>query len=332
MNIVCFHLNQVGDLIFSLPALKCLRDSFPGSIITSVVRPSQMEILESTGLVDFILPRGSQLNRKKLRLFNQLRSKSYDLAITFSQSAECAFLAYMSGAPKRVGFINTSLGSLLNHHIDFNHPPSTENNLRLVTSIGGQVSKCDYSNMLKLTSHQIERADKILAEHGIASKEPIVAFAPGTSGRRSIKEWTDEGYAELGRHLISNGIRVVILGTVPSSNIVEDCSQIIDLSGKTNLGEVAAILHKCKALVAVDSGVLHLGAAAGTRVVGLYGPSNPNITGPQGEGHKVLTSGAECSPCVKTECVYGRKCMIDLKAEDVIAAVDQILNMEAHSS
>lgn len=326
MNIVCFHLNQVGDLIFSLPALKCLRDSFPDSSITSVVRPSQMEVLESAGLVDFILPRGSQMNRKKLRLVNHLRSKKYDLAITFSQSAECAFLAYASGAPERVGFINTSMGMLLTRHIDFTHPPSTENNLRLITAIGGKVSKREYSNMLHPTFQQMQRADKILTEHGIGSDEPIVAYAPGTSGRRSIKEWTYEGYAELGRHLTAKGIKVVILGTVPSSNIVEDCSQIIDLSGKTNLGEVVAILHKCKALVAVDSGVLHLGAAVGTSVIGLYGPSDSRITGPQGKGHVVLTSGVDCSPCIKTECAFGRKCMIDLTPEEVISAVEQILS------
>lgn len=328
MNIVCFHLNQVGDLVFSLPALKCLRDSFSDSIITSVVRPGQIEVLGSAGLVDHILPRGSRLNGDKLGLVNRLTSNKYDLAITFSQSAECAFLAFVSGAPKRVCFINTSLGMLLTHHIDFNHPPSTKNNLQLVTAIGAQTTKGDYSGMLKPTSNQMERADKILAEHGIGSDEPIVAFAPGTSGRRSIKEWTDEGYAALGHYLTDQGTRVVILGTLPSSNIIKECGQIVDLSGKTNLGEVVAILHKCKALVAVDSGVLHLGAATGTSVVGLYGPSNPNFTGPQGEGHIVLTSGAECSPCIKTECAHNRKCMTNLKIEDVITAVDKILQTQ----
>lgn len=325
MKIVCFHLNQVGDLAFSLPALKCLRDSFPDARITSVVRPSQKEVLESTGLAHSVLPRTSGINSQKRALAKSLAAARFDLAIVFSQSAECALLAYLSRAPKRVGFINTSLGMLLTHRVDFKHPPSTENNFRLIESIGCSITQRNYANLLTPTPEQAERAEKLLNDSGIAPDEPIAALASGTSGRRSVKEWTDQGFAAVGRHLADRGVRVVVLGTEPAYNIVQECGSIIDLSGKTNLGDAVAILHRSRVLVAVDSGILHLCAATGTPVVGLYGPSNPAITGPQGEGHIVLTSGAECSPCVRTDCDYARKCMVDLTPADVIDAVDAVL-------
>jgi heptosyltransferase-2 len=326
MKIVCFHLNQVGDLVFSLPALKCIRDTFPESSITSVVRPGAVEIMRCAGFVDEVLPRVGGLNRNKWNLARGLASRGCDLAVVFSQSAECAVLAYLSRAPKRHGFVNTSLGKLLTHRVDFNHPPSVENNLRLVESMGCRITQRDYAGLMKPSTEQVERADRLLSGYGIAPEDELVALAPGTSGRRSVKEWTDAGFAAVGRHLTERGFRVVVLGTEPAYNIVKDCGQIIDLSGKTNLGEALAILYRSKALVSVDSGILHLAAAAGTGVVGLYGPSNPDITGPQGEGHVVVRSNEDCSPCIRTECKYNRKCMTNIDAGRVIDAVEVVLS------
>jgi len=328
MRIACYHLNQVGDLAFSLPALKCIRDAFPDAVVTSVARPGMVELLGCSGLVDEVLVRRGGLNAAKIGLIRSLRQRRFDLAIVFSQSAECAVLAYLSGAPKRIGFINTSLGILLTRRVEFSHPPSTENNLRLVSEAGCGITCRDYVGLLKPTDALIERGERILGENGIMPDQPVVALSPGTSGRRSVKEWSDEGFAEVGRHLIARGYRVVVLGTQPASGIVAACDAITDLSGKTNLGEALAILSRSRALVAVDSGILHLAAAAGTKVVGLYGPSNPKITGPRGEGHVIVTSGEDCSPCVRTECKFDRKCMTNIDARRVIEAVDSVLHVE----
>ncbi len=157
-------------------------------------------------------------------------------------------------------------------------------------------------------------------------------FSPGTSGKRSVKEWTDEGFAAVGKYLIDNGYSVAIVGSEPANGIVNICSGIIDLSGKTSLGELEGLLYLADAVVAVDSGVLHLAAALGTKVVGLYGPSNYNITGPCGDGHIIITSNEDCSPCVKTKCPYDRKCMKNIDAQAVIKAVNEILDKKAFKS
>jgi len=326
MNIVCFHLNQIGDLAFSLPALKCIRDSYPDAHITSVARPSGKELLECTGLVDEVLSRRGGFNSQKLGLINRLASEKYDLAIMFSQSAECALLAYLARIPKRIGFMNTSLGFLLTQKVSFQHPPSTENNLRLIEAAGCKITQGDYFGLLKPTVAQNERAEVILQSYGVNLNDKIISFSPGTSGRRRVKEWTDQGFAEVARYFAKKGYKIIILGTVSACNIVEECAEIIDLSGKTNLGEALAILAKSETLVAVDSGILHLCAATGRRVVGLYGPSNPKITGPQGDGHVVLTSNEDCSPCMQTECKYDRKCMTNIDSNAVIAAVESIVS------
>lgn len=325
MKIVCFHLNQVGDLAFALPALKCIRDAFPEADITSVARPICCSLLAATGLVDAVLPRKSGINLNKLMLAKRIMVARYDLAVVFSQSAGCAVLAYLSGAKRRVGFTNTSFGSLLTQQVDFTHPPSTQNNLNLVSALGCEITTRDYSGLLKLTDDQHAAGDMVLARHGVAPDDKIVAFAPGTSTRRSVKEWTDEGYAQVGQYLVDKGYKVVILGTVPAYEITGRCESIVDLSGRTSLTEASAVLDKSITLLAVDSGMLHLAAALGKRVVGLYGPSNWQVTGPHGEGHKLVLSGEKCSPCMQTVCKLERKCMANINADRVIEAVESVI-------
>jgi lipopolysaccharide heptosyltransferase II len=325
MKVVCFHLNQIGDLAFSLPALKCIRDGMQDAHITSLVRPGAVELIRATGLVDEVIPRPGGFGARKIALGLGLAAHHFDAAIVFSQSGECALLSWLSRTPRRIGFENTTFGSLLTDRLPFKHPPSTENNQRLIEALGCPIISHDYVGLLKSSVDMQDRANGILARHGIAPEDRLVAFSPGTSGRRRLKLWTDSGFAEVGRDLTARGVRVVVLGTTPVTGIAQDCAEIIDLSGQTDLGAVAGILARCETLVAVDSGIMHLAAALGKRVVGLFGPSDPSITGPQGEGHEVVTSGADCAPCNQGECKFDRKCMTELDASMVIGAVDRIL-------
>lgn len=325
MNIVCFHLNQLGDLMFSLPALQSLRDSLPDAHITSVVRPELKELLEWSRLTDRILTRNGKKGLHPLRLALVLRKSKYDLAILFSQSAGCAWLAYATGAPRRIGFVNTSLGWLLTEHVPFVHPPSTSNNLRLIEALGITPTRTDYSGMLSVPQEARDSASRLLASYGISDFNRLVALAPETSKRRRLKEWTDEGFAEVARHLIKNRFEVVVLGAIPSPGITQLCEEVIDTGGKTSIADVAGILAHCKLLIGVDSGIIHLCAAIGKPVVGLYGPTDPRVTGPQGEGHVVISLGLECSPCKLSRCNYNRKCMTQIDPDRVIAAAEKLL-------
>ncbi|MDH7600888.1 MAG: glycosyltransferase family 9 protein [Armatimonadota bacterium] len=332
MRIVCFHLNQIGDLMFSLPALKSLRDSFSPAYITSVIRPGLRQLLEWTNLADDVLVRSPGLGSHVFSLMCELRSRRYDLAVVFSQSAECALLAYMTRASRRLGFVNTSLGWLLTERVSFSHPPSTANNLRLVEAAGAACTKKDYYGLLSVPLDVVEAGRRLLASTGIDESVRFAVIAPGTSKRRRLKEWTDEGFAEVARYLGTQGLRVVCVGAVASPGIAQLCPQIVDLGGRTSLVEAAGVLAGCELLVGVDSGILHMCAAMGKPVVGLYGPTNPEVTGPQGEGHIVIRSNVGCSPCRLKTCKLDRKCMKDIKPVAVIDAVSEILRRRHASS
>jgi ADP-heptose:LPS heptosyltransferase len=325
MKIVCFHLNQIGDLMFSLPALKSLREGFDKVHITSVVRPGLQELLHWTNLVDDVLVRDGRSVANIIKLLRILRRGRYDVAISFSQSAQCALLAYTTRAPTRLGFVNTSLGFLLTKCVSFVHPPSTANNLRLVETLGVSPVKKDYFGLLTVPSSVLEQSEQLLASRGVGRAERFVVIAPETSKRRRLKEWIDEGFAEVAKCLTSIGLRAIVVGAFPSPRIADLCSEVVDLGGQTSIAEVAGILARCETLVGVDSGILHLCAAMGKPVVGLYGPTNPEVTGPQGEGHIVITSPVECSPCKLDRCPEDRMCMKNIDPNRVVSATLEIL-------
>ncbi|MDQ3813556.1 MAG: hypothetical protein M3347_06350, partial [Armatimonadota bacterium] len=105
-RIATFHLNGLGDLLFTLPALFALRESFPGASICSVVRPGIASLLQDSPLVDEVVLRPSGGLSGQAALMAKLHARHIDLAVTFSQSRNMILLTWATGAPVRLGFGN----------------------------------------------------------------------------------------------------------------------------------------------------------------------------------------------------------------------------------
>ncbi len=89
------------------------------------------------------------------------------------------------------------------------------------------------------------------------------------------------------------------------------------MTGKTGLLQLAALLERCTLLVTNDTGTMHVGAAVGTPVVALFGSTPPLVTGPWGEGHKVVRKDVPCSPCWKRVCPTDHRCMDLITVDEV---------------
>lgn len=325
-RIACFHLNQVGDLIFSLPALYNLRMGFPEAHIASVARPPCRELLLLSGLVDQVIERPRRPFGSNLRVASHLRRERFDLAVVFSTSLGMASLALLSGAPVRAGFTHSKGKLFLTQHVAWSPPPSPQNNLRLVEAIGCPVVKTDYVRLIRPAGPDQEEARRILEAVGIGPDDQIAILAPGTSSRREVKSWSDAGFAEVADRLASEyGLKPVIVGSDSGTQICDLSKGTTDLTGKTSLSSLVAILDRARILIGVDSGVMHLAAAVGTPVVALFGPSDPAVTGPQGEGHQVVKADVHCAPCLKAECRIGRPCMEEITADMVFSAMASLL-------
>jgi lipopolysaccharide heptosyltransferase II len=329
-RIATFHLNGLGDLLFTLPALHTLRNSFPGAKIHAVVRPALAPLLQDSPYVDEILlrPKGGLQNQTALML--QLRQRHIDLCVAFSQSRNTTMLAWGSGAPMRIGYEGAKMESLLTHHVPKEIAPYTvETHLDLVRALGCPTYQYDYNGLLHLSPTATLEADRLLAAAGITG--PFIVAACEASLRRGIKEWPVEHWAEALDELAQRW-SVVLVGTQKTESVTGLMQhQVTDLGGQTDLTSLAALCGRAKLFMGIDSGVLHLAAAMGTPVIGIYGPSDWRLTSPRGVAHRIVRNPVECSPCLLSECKWRgideKKCLTRLEPIHLVAAARELIGV-----
>lgn len=331
-RIVCIHLNQIGDLLFSLPALYNLRKRFPNVHISSIVRPGCAELLARTGLVDDVIPRPKRGNVSDAKLAFGLRKDMCDLLVLFSTSPAAWGMAQLSGARVKAGFIDFMNGFLLDIVSPWSSPPSTVNNLRLIELVGCDIIKRDYVGLLKTTEADRKESQRILCDSGIVENQKYVVLSAGTSEGRETKCWTFQGFAGIADRLMDGfGLKSVIVGVGGGQSISSLTQNAVDLTGKTSLPVLAAVLEQSSVFIGIDSGVMHLAAAMGVPVVGLFGPTDPTLTGPQGDRHAIVRVALECSPCLKSDC-HDPMCMTGITVDDVYRVASMMTEVKNGNS
>lgn len=329
-RMVVFHLNQIGDLLFTLPALKALREAFPRTHITSVLRAHLAGLVAHSGFVDEIVHRPPGGPWPAVALGLRLRKQRPELAVTFSQSATMALCAWLSGAPHRVGYVDSDLCRLLNHRVQVRGIPSSGKVLRLVRSLGLKAVKTDYVGLIRLSASDEAEGEKLLAECNLPGAGPLIALAPGESADRPYKSWSTARFRELAETLVRNDhARIVIVGGERDRSLGDQIiratgQQAASLAGRTTPAQLAAVVARCDLLVGIDSGPMHVAAAMGRPVVGLFGPTDPGRTRPLGEGHEVMFHQQPCWPCMGPTC-RDRPCMSSITVPEVLAAVRRII-------
>ncbi len=341
-RVLVFHLNQIGDLMFTLPALKALREAYPGAHITSVARPYLAGLLAESPFINEVHQRPPGPLHTAVGLGLELRRHRPDLAVAFSQSATMALCARISGARHRVGYVDSHLAKLLTHRIQVRGIPSPEKVLRLVRSLGLEPEKTDYVGLVRLSAQEQEYAGQLLAEADLWGDGPLIALAPGESSSRPYKSWTSEGFMEVAARLARDDrARLIVVGSEGDRELGHEILNVVpadrrlNLAGRTTPSQLAAVLGKCDLLIGIDSGPMHVAAAMGRPVVALFGPTDPWRTGPQGEGHRVIFHQQDCwRPCVHpvTPNCGHRNCMMAITSDEVLEAARHILaNPTPHS-
>ena len=165
-----------------------------------------------------------------------------------------------------------------------------------------------------------EFASELLKSEGVTGDRPIVALSPGSTVM--AKQWFPERYATLADHLATDGMDVLIVGSKSERATVDEVigkskTKLIDLSGRTKIGQLAAVFEKCSVVVSNDTGPLHMAVSVDTPVVAVYGPTSPHIVGPYNAESIVFWERPDCSPCgYKKDCK--RDCM-DAVAVDMVS-------------
>jgi len=164
----------------------------------------------------------------------------------------------------------------------------------------------------------------------LAEDRAFVAMAPGAAYGRA-KQWVPERFAELARLLRDErGLQGVLVGVRADGPVCREIASgapgAINLAGRTDLPTLAGVLALSHAVVANDSGAMHLAAAAGARVIAIFGATNEKKTAPLSAGRDapqatVVTTSVWCRPCMLRECPIDHRCMTGISARAVLAHI-----------
>lgn len=333
-NILIVKLSAIGDVIHALPVAQALKQRFPASKLTWIVEKPAYDLLTMNQHIDEIL----LFEKAKYKtwkgfvkygpdLAKMLKAHHFDLVLDLQGLFKSAALAWLSGAPQRIGYCNMrELSWLVSKPVCGVHKDShvIERYLDVARELGCEPGRPQYC--LQPNAQAVEEVKQMLHAAGIMPGMSYIVMAPGTNWRS--KCWPAAYYADLAGALTKKYQQPVILiggqQDQERAQVIQanKTACIVNLIGKTNLKQLAGVLQRSRLFIGGDTGPMHLAAAMGTRVVALFGPSDAHRNGPFGDEHVVIRKNLNCSPCFKRDCP-DVQCMEQITAADVMDLIEQ---------
>lgn len=346
-RILVLRIDRLGDVVQTVPLLRILRRNLPLARIAVTVQVPYQDVLKDCPYVDEILPypAAPPINQNALlgtarkvvesaMLLSALRRRRFDVCIDPVGRDESYRLQYLSGAKLRLTTDKERPGFQWNNVVvseDATRVLESQRLLRLVAPLGISAgeSRCE------LWVSEQERAH---ARHWLAAqiREPqqiIVACCPGSQWVQ--KRWPINDFASVTQECLIRFPATVLLFLGPEEHVLAVPFEamglfqrgVVPVVGKS-LREIMALLSLCNAVVANDSGLLHMADALNIPSVAIFGPGDPRRWSPQTTGSHVISLGLECSPCIESYCPENI-CLTHLRVNHVWESLEQLLNTAA---
>lgn len=363
-RIAIFHFAGIGDTLMLTPMLGVLRDRFPHARIDLVMcHPYVGEAFAEHSFFNDIVPyrfawpgykaffetrsqRSAVLRvlRYHPRLYLELARRRYQIAIDCNLSSESRnlsrALAYALRIRRRIGFGVDQL-AFLTDRVPF---VRTKHRIALygdlLKPLGGVANLGERQYCMTLSATELSWAAEYLSSQA-AGNSTIVALNPGGVELNVPRRWPAESFIALGKWLLlQEGVKVLLTGGKEDVPVCERIAEAlegkcINACGRAVIGQSAALLSRCAAVITNDTGALHLAAAVGVpHVIALFGPTDARLLVPPGQGITVLSAKIACSPCAgsiidrKTEaCVTTPPgaCLHSIQPESVIEILESVL-------
>ena len=346
MNILIRATNWVGDAILALPALRAVRQEFQKARISILARPYVADLYREQDVADELIPYDLQHGhhgwRRRKRLIEELRAKRFDTALLLQNAFEAAWIAWRAGIPKRIGYARDARGLLLTNSVPVPKPgeiPPHEKfyYLELLRRIGWIKSLPDEPFItLKISSERKKNAMERLLEAGVRPTALRIAIGAGAS-YGSAKCWPPERFAEVASRLQAQlEADVILFGAAGEGAVAHVIAagmkrKPVDLTGKTAIGDLPALLSHCHIFLGNDSGAMHVAAAVGLPVVAVFGPTDPNGTRPVTPCSTIVQQKVYCSPCFLRRCPTDHRCMTSVTPDMVDGAMKPwLVNLGVH--
>jgi lipopolysaccharide heptosyltransferase I len=331
-RILIIKPSAIGDVVHTLPILNLVKRRWPAAKVSWLVTPACAGLLEGHPLLhDLILFDRKRLGgwwrspslAKELRaVTTTLRDRSFDLVLDLQGLFRSGWLSKKTAAPVRVGFANArELAWLFYTHrvpIDTMEQHAISRYLKLAKFIGCGDAPVEFP----FATTDADR--RFVASLLPPDAPPFAVLLPGTNWE--TKRWPVEKFAALVAPFKERfGLSCVVAGGADAAAMASRLPGTIDLTGKTTLKQLTALLERAELVIANDSGPMHIAAALGRPLVTPFGPTNPVRTGPYGRLSSVVRLDIECSPCYSRTCSH-QSCLRRLDVGPVIELARRQMN------
>jgi lipopolysaccharide heptosyltransferase I len=342
MKVLIVKLSALGDIIHSLPVAMAIRRQVPDASIDWIVEAPSYDLLHGHKFLNRVLvsPRhalSAAAGKKNFFLLTafarELRSVFYDAVLDLQGLMKSSLFVFLSRGKMKIGFrggkeplsvlpLNLPLPAYdIERH-------ALERYLDLLQPLGlRRPEQIEYGLETDMTLQALWR-------QRLQGAGPLLVMHPMAKWKSKL--WPEKFWSWLAGRLLQKGVRVVFSGTkednAANSRIIsrigwkQEGARLFNLSGLTSLQDLSAVLSSANLVISTDTGVMHLAAAVGAPLLGLFGPTSPKRTGPYGQLEHVITNQVECRPCFRRSCSYA-KCLRELKPETVLRACLERLSL-----
>ena len=341
-KVLLIRTDRIGDVLLTTPAIKAVRDAYPNAYIAMMVRPYAEDIVSGNPYLDEVMLYDKDGKHKgiigSIFFILRLRKKRFDLSINFHPTNRSNLIPFLAGIPERVGydrkggiFLTKKLKD--NKHLGQKH--EIDYNLDVVRAVG--IVAKDKQLYMPVKPEDEKIIDRFFILNDLGKDERIVAIHPGASCLS--KHWPAYRFGRVADELMDkHKIKVVIIGGPAAAKTVKEVEtgmlrQPIVLSEEHSLGEVAALLKRCKLFISNDSGPVHIAVAVGTPTISIFGRCDPGLSpgrwGPVGSRDIVLHKDVGCKECLAHNCKLSFKCLDAISVNDVLSAAERLLATHA---
>lgn len=333
-KILLSRTDAIGDLILTLPMVDVIKQNFPAAKVFILGRNYNKPIAQAAVLVDGFIDWSELENQTEKNIVEEIKKQNFDVIVNVFPNKKIATVSKKAGIPIRIGtsrrffhWINCNyLVNLSRKNSDLHE---AQLNIKLLQKLN---IPTDFSLETLKNFGRIKPFAQLPNEINLLlnkNEKPKIILHPKSKG--SAKNWCITNFVKLADMLLENNFDVFFTGTAEESNLIKtELSEhfptvklptVIDLMGKLNLSELITFISKCDFLVAASTGPLHIGAALGINVIGIYPPIRPMHPArwqPLGINANFLCVDKECSKCRNSSICY---CMQEITPEHILKII-----------
>jgi len=333
MKIAVRAPNWIGDSILALPAIAALHENFPEAEIWICGLDWIKDIFLPLNYVEGVIPLKSPPRlRALLQDTKRLKKNQFDVGLLLTNSFSSALLFFLAKIPQRWGYDRDFRKLLLTKKVKINNSILSVHQVMYYTSLlsGLGLPASPRPLVLTLDPAVLQHANDLLVSLGRSFQHPLVVLNPGAF-YGSAKRWPASQFAELATMLQEkNQADILIVGSADEFVLAQTIASLMKhppfiLSGKTTVSQLAALLLHATLFVSNDSGPMHMANSLGVPVIAIFGPTDPQLTGPYQQPSVVVKKDIDCWPCRYRECPTDHRCMESISAADVYRACERFL-------